>query len=133
VQVLYGLDAQGLWPEERELRRVLTQHLVLLEQVNTTAHEFALELLQGVVAHRERIDRMLEQASHNWRVERMSRVDRNVLRLAVFELGSLAVPAAVVLDEAIEIARLLGSTESSGFVNGVLGRVQELLKVRPLM
>lgn len=130
MQLLYGLDSQGPWPEPGpQLDRLLQEQLVLLlPEIEPQAREWALELVQGVVAHRLEIDRRLEQASRNWRVERMSQVDRNVLRVAVHELtGSLDVPRAVVLDEAIEIAKQYGSSESGAFVNGVLNRVAELL------
>ncbi len=89
---------------------------------------FALALYDGVVARGEEIDRLLTQAAENWRLARMAAVDRNVLRLGTAELLATAVdaPAAVVINEAIELARRYGSKDSPAFVNGVLDKVNQL-------
>jgi N utilization substance protein B len=87
---------------------------------------YADEAVRGVTASREELDREIVRASANWRIERMARVDRNVLRLGAWELlHRRDVPRAVVLDEAIEIAKAFGTDESSAFVNGVLNRIAE--------
>jgi N utilization substance protein B len=84
------------------------------------------ELVAGVVAHSEVIDRVLAEYSVDWPVERMPAVDRAVLRLALFELlWSTDVPAEVAIDEAVQLAKDLSTDESPGFVNGLLGRVLE--------
>jgi N utilization substance protein B len=89
---------------------------------------FADELVRGVRAHLEELDAELARASRNWRLERMARVDRNLLRLALYELKfSRDVPAKVALNEAIEIAKRFGTAESPAFVNGILDRcLQEI-------
>ncbi len=85
---------------------------------------FAETLVRGVCADLTAIDALLGQASQHWRLERMSRVDRSILRIAVYELRhEPEVPTSVVLDEAIEIAKRFGTEESPAFVNGVLDRV----------
>jgi N utilization substance protein B len=85
---------------------------------------FCLGLFDGVVAYLEEIDAALTAAAENWRLPRMATVDRNVLRLATYELRHTPeTPAKVVLDEAIELARRYGSANSPAFVNGVLDRV----------
>lgn len=85
---------------------------------------FALELIEGVRSHLTELDAMLEQHSHNWRLDRMARVDRNVLRLGVFELQYCAeIPRKVTLNEAIELAKKFGNEESAAFINGLLDRV----------
>jgi N utilization substance protein B len=85
---------------------------------------FALALFDGALANLPAIDAKLAEAAENWRLPRMSAVDRNVLRLGAYELlHAPATPAAVVLNEAIELARRFGSKDSPGFVNGVLDRV----------
>jgi N utilization substance protein B len=85
---------------------------------------FALELVTGVCAHRVEIDRMLEEAADNWRVGRMAAVDRNLLRLAVFELKFQPdTPPKVVINEALELGKRYGGPESAAFVNGLLDRV----------
>ncbi len=84
--------------------------------------------VQGVAATREELDRYITAASAHWRLERMSRVDRNVLRLGAWELAHRAdVPRAVILDEAVELAKAFGTEESSAFVNGVLNRIADTL------
>src|SRR5262249_32558407 len=92
------------------------------------ARAFANQLVRGVRAHLQELDAELARASRNWRLERMARVDRNLLRLALYELKySEDVPAKVALNEAIEIAKRYGTAESSAFVNGILDRcLQEM-------
>jgi transcription antitermination protein NusB len=81
-----------------------------------------------VIAHRAEIDRLIEQHSHNWRLDRMSRIDRNVLRLGVFELKYRPdIPKKVSLNEAVELGKNFGTEESSAFVNGLLDRVAAAL------
>lgn len=85
------------------------------------AFEYARRLVEGTVAHLEEIDGLLRAQADNWRLERMPAVDRNVLRLAVYELmHELDVPKLVVLDEAVELAKRFGSEQSGRFVNGLL-------------
>ena len=93
--------------------------------------EFTVELVEGVVAHRDRIDELLTTYSQGWSLDRMPAVDRAVLRLGTFELLWLDdVPDAVALSEAVLLARQLSTDDSPGFVNGVLGR---LLDLKPML
>lgn len=92
-----------------------------LAQAPAVARDFAVSLASGVTDRREEIDKTLEQQADNWRLERMAVVDRNVLRLAIFELlFETDTPPAVVIDEAIEVAKRFGSERSGQFINGVL-------------
>ena len=85
------------------------------------AFEYAQMLVRGTVDNRERIDDLIRSQADNWRLERMPPVDRNILRLAVFEmLHERDTPKLVVLDEAIELAKKFGSEQSGRFVNGLL-------------
>jgi N utilization substance protein B len=85
---------------------------------------YADELVRGVGEHRAAIDEAISTASEHWRIERMTRLDRNLLRLGTFELMKRRdVPAPVVLDEAVELAKTFGTADSSVFINGVLARV----------
>ena len=87
---------------------------------------FSLGLYDGVVAHADDIDGRIAAAAVNWRVPRMALVDRNVLRLGAYEiLRTPETPAAVALDEAVELARRFGSAGSPAFVNGVLDRLRQ--------
>ena len=93
------------------------------------AETFALEIVKGVEEHRAEIDALIEQHRHNWRLDRMSRIDRNVLRLAVFELKFRAdIPRKVTLNEGVELGKRFGSEESSAFINGLLDRIALALK-----
>lgn len=98
--------------------------------------EFLDRLVTGAVEHIEELDRHISQHAEHWRIERMPTVDRNILRLAVFEMMHTDTPAAVVIDEALELARRYSNEESVQFVNGVLdavhrGLVQEQARSAP--
>lgn len=82
--------------------------------------EFATRLFEGTVAGVAEIDALLARHAQNWRTDRMAAVDRNILRVAVYELKSHDTPTAVVLEEAVELAKKFSSEESSAFINGVL-------------
>ncbi len=85
------------------------------------AFEYAKSIVQGVAEHSEELDELIRSRADNWRLERMPAVDRNILRLAVFEmLYEKDIPKLVVVDEAIELAKKYGSEQSSRFVNGLL-------------
>jgi transcription antitermination protein NusB len=85
--------------------------------------KFMEELARGTVANAEQIDKNIEAKSQHWRLERMPVVDRNILRLAIYELSQQAVPAPVIIDEALELARKFSSDESISFINGILDAV----------
>ena len=92
----------------------------------TGTRDFTTALVQGMREHQTEIDALIGKASRNWRLERMARVDRNLLRLAVYELKYCEdVPAKVAINEAIEIAKRYGTAESPAFVNGILDRCLE--------
>lgn len=87
------------------------------------AKGFALRLVRGVIGHHEEIDQLLGQYAEHWDVERMSAVDRNVLRLAIFEMHFRPdIPPVVSLNEAVDIAKDFSGRESGRFVNGILDR-----------
>lgn len=85
--------------------------------------KFMEELVRGTVSRLPEIDKRIEEKAQNWRLERMAAVDRNILRLAIFELGQGTTPPPVVIDEALELARQFSSDESLAFVNGILDAV----------
>jgi N utilization substance protein B len=85
---------------------------------------YAVELVEGVAEHRDRIDELLASYAEGWTLERMPGVDRAILRIGVYELLFRDdVPDAVAIDEAVELAKSLSTDESPRFVNGVLGRI----------
>ena len=85
------------------------------------ALQFSEDLVMGVLGKRADLDAAIGKNSRNWRVERMSRIDRNILRLAVFELTRPEpLPSNIILNEAVELAKRFGSVESRAFINGIL-------------
>lgn len=118
LQMLFGIEASGADAEqaiERFWREMAGE---------PEGRDYANTLVRGVSGERERVDAIIGRASQNWRIERMTRVDRNVLRLGAWELlHQVQVPRAVILDEAVELAKRFGTEESGAFVNGVLDKV----------
>jgi N utilization substance protein B len=98
------------------------------ESADPEGRGYADEIVQGVAQTQDDLDRKIVEASSHWRIERMTRVDRNLLRLGTWELTERPdIPGAVILDEAVELAKLFGTDESSAFINGVLNRIAETL------
>jgi N utilization substance protein B len=100
-------------------------------EASEQAQAFGVGLVKGVCARKADIDALIGKVSENWRLDRLSKVDLNVLRLATYELLETPdVPPSVVINEAIEIVRRFGSAESAVFVNGVLDQVAAQLGVK---
>ncbi len=119
LQALYQIDVAST-----DLEEALARFWRSFEPVEREVREMAEALVRGTAAHRRQIDETIEAVSLNWRLDRMAKVDRNVLRLAVHELLHRPdVPVKVVIDEAIELAKKFGSESSGAFVNGVLDRI----------
>jgi transcription antitermination protein NusB len=99
------------------------------EQPDPEAHQFALSLVEGVRDHLDEIDAMIQTHSHHWRIDRMTRIDRNVLRLGIFELKYLVdIPGKVSINEAVELGKRFGTEDSSAFINGLLDRIASSLQ-----
>jgi transcription antitermination protein NusB len=99
------------------------------ESIPDRARDRAAELVRGAVEQLGRIDRILEDASRNWRLDRMPVIDRLILRLGIYELlYDTETPSAVVIDEAIELARRFSTEEAVPFVNGVLDAVKDRIE-----
>ncbi len=121
LDVLFEADQRGL-----DAVTVLAERL---RRADPPVPEYAVEIVEGVAAHRERIDELLATYAQGWTVDRMPGVDRALLRLSAWELlYNDDVPDAVAIDEAVELARSLSTDESPAFVNGLLAR---LLAVKP--
>lgn len=94
-------------------------------QVKSAIKEFTARLVRGVMENRERLDGILTGISHHWRLPRMAVVDRNVLRLALYEMTLQGeTPPVVVINEAIEVAKKFGDDDSGPFINGILDAVR---------
>lgn len=97
--------------------------------VQKLALPYALELVRGTLCHLDRIDSLIRGCASNWRIERIALTDRNLLRIAVYEmLYSKDAPDQVVINEAVEIAKRYGAEESPSFINGVLDAVRLMIR-----
>lgn len=125
LQILFQMDVRN-----KKLEEVLPYFEVPKEWDEDTL-SFFFRLVQGVENKKKEIDEVLSQASEEWPLYRMANVDRNILRLAVFEILFLPeVPVSVAINEAIELGKKYGTEESGKFVNGVLGKLAKNLKKR---
>jgi transcription antitermination protein NusB len=103
-----------------------------LRPAKPNVQEFARQLIAGVEAHAEEIDQRITRYADNYQISRMLAVDRNILRLAIYEMNyAQDVPPVVAINEAIEIAKKFGAEESSRFINGILDRAKKDV-TRPL-
>ncbi|NUP08644.1 MAG: transcription antitermination factor NusB [Polyangiaceae bacterium] len=124
LMVLFGLEDS---PNDAATAvRQFFSHLAPHTDVSADqeARDYAMEVTVGVTSSQTSLDELLRSASTNWRLERMSRVDRNVLRIAAWELTK-GVPRAIAIDEAVELAKRFGTETSGAFVNGVLSKVAD--------
>ncbi|MBI2070321.1 MAG: transcription antitermination factor NusB [Elusimicrobia bacterium] len=88
--------------------------------------EFAKTLWEGILGNREKIDGIIQNYCHNWKLDRMSAVDRNILRIGAFEIiGMPQIPINVTINEAVEIAKSYSTDESGRFVNGILDKIKQ--------
>lgn len=88
-----------------------------------STRKFANRLFEGAVARADASDKLVERHAKNWRLERLATIDRNILRLAIYELQSLATPPKVVLNEALELAKKFSTAEAPPFLNGILDAI----------
>ncbi len=119
LQMLYQIDQTGTGSDE------VFRQFWLDQPAADEVRAFAERLVLGVIDRRGATDALIAGAADNWRIERMAVVDRNILRLGVYEMLHLAdAPPAVVIDEAIEIAKKFGSADSGTFINGILDAIR---------
>jgi transcription antitermination protein NusB len=118
LKVLFQLESSDDDPEE-----VLQYHAAEGAATSDVAH-FAGQLVRGVIANREKLDAVLSETSDNWKLDQMAKVDRIVLRIAVYEITiDRHVPTKAAINESIELAKTFSGEEAGRFVNGILGRV----------
>ncbi len=127
-QILYKLDGQPAeyetWlSDPSKMARELASHFAHF-LVPEAQREFAAELAAGALRERQKTDEIIQGARTEWKLSRMAAVDRNLLRLAVYELTHFHdIPPSVTINEAIELAKQFGEADSAGFINGVLDQV----------
>jgi N utilization substance protein B len=115
LQVLYELDVQDIGPAEAIKR--FWAHFEAPEEARTLSSQ----LIEGAWSHRDEIDQLISGSSENWTMARMSRVDKSILRMAVYELMFCRdIPPKVTLNEAIDLGKVYGSENSGAFINGIL-------------
>jgi N utilization substance protein B len=133
LQTLYELDATS-HPVTEVLARSLKEPFSESadaeagrgESLDAAAQLFAAELVQGVLRHRDELDAIIVRSAPNWPIDQMGRVDKTILRLAIFEvLFHNRVPLKAAINEAVELGKRFGSDSSSRFINGVLGTVAQ--------
>jgi N utilization substance protein B len=119
LDILFEAEMQGVQVSAALARR--------LASADPPLNEYTVTLVEGIIAHRERIDELLSTYAVGWTLDRMPAVDRNVLRIGVFEIVYRDdVPDAVAISEAVNLVRDLSTDDSPGFVNGLLGRIAEV-------
>jgi N utilization substance protein B len=120
LQMLFGIEITHV-PADTAIQNFWREF-----EGDPEGRSYADEIVRGVSAGTDALDELIRLASTNWRLERMARVDRNLLRLASWELlHKQEVPRAVIIDEAVELAKRFGGEDSGSFVNGVLDRIAE--------
>ncbi|MEO7144113.1 MAG: transcription antitermination factor NusB [Bryobacteraceae bacterium] len=127
LQVLYQLDMRRQ-PMEEAISAYYETLYSEEEPARPEPDSFMEQLVRGTFAKSADIDRRIVERSAHWRLERMPAVDRNILRLAVYEMLEQGTPPAVVIDEALELARQFAGDESVAFINGVLDAVRRDIK-----
>jgi N utilization substance protein B len=127
LQVLYQLDIT-----RQDALRAMAQSRDHFSQ-EAERDGFAERIVLGVLERGQEIDRLIGKYSENWRLDRMSRIDRNILRMAIFELLYCEdIPPKVTLNEAIELGKRYGSEDSGSFINGILDRIQNEAVRKPI-
>lgn len=123
LDILFETDIRGTSPMD-----LLTTRLVVEEGEDARPiREYTRELIVGVSEHRRKIDELISTYARGWDMDRLPTVDRNVLRLAIYELlWCESIPDAVAIDEAINLAKELSTDESAGYIHGVLGRISSI-------
>jgi N utilization substance protein B len=127
LEVLFEADLKDVSPMRVLADRVARSQQMTAQDTDPRIGEYTIDLVSGVVDHLGRIDSLIETYSIGWTLDRMPVVDRNVLRLGLFELlWGTDVPEVVAIDEAVSLAQELSTAESPQFVNGLLDRLREL-------
>jgi transcription antitermination protein NusB len=126
LQMLFQHDMSGNQPEQ------IIDTFEELHKSKPNTREFATKIFHGTVAHMTEIDEMIQNQAENWRLSRMAAVDRNIIRMSIYEfLHEDDTPKLVIIDEAIEIAKKYGTQKSSQFINGILDGILKRYNLAP--
>jgi transcription antitermination factor NusB len=134
LQVLFAADVQDRDPQD--LLPVLEDHFSSEQEeavkVYRVMKDFARDLVAAVSRDRISIDRVIRELSHHWKLYRMNKVDRSILRMAIAEMTSFPeIPGRVTLDEAVDLGKKYGTEHSAAFINGILDKIHELQRGHP--
>jgi transcription antitermination protein NusB len=135
LQFLYQYDSQRVTClEDSEIKQQINLFWSAKNaSVNEDVREFATVLITGSCENMEGIDRIISKYSKHWRLSRMPTIDRNILRMAIYELAYLRnIPPPVTINEAVELAKKFGTEESGSFINGILDRIRIALERQEL-
>ena len=127
LQILYSWDSRRQPVDEA----IDAYYDTLYSEEGPERDPFVAELVRGTIQHLAELDERITKHAEHWRMERMPAVDRNILRMSVYEMAYGGAPAAVAIDEALELARRFSSEESVQFINGVLDAVHCELESKP--
>ncbi|MCU0666817.1 MAG: transcription antitermination factor NusB [Candidatus Omnitrophica bacterium] len=121
LQILYQIDITGQFDD-----KTMPDFWSSREDVEQVSQSFANQLVQGVLDHKEALDKIISQYATNWRLDRMAVVDRNVLRLSCYELMFCDdIPPKVAINEAVDLAKKFSAPESGKFVNGIVDKIKQ--------
>jgi N utilization substance protein B len=125
LQILFELDLNQV-----DVQKAIEQFWKTFE-FSKDLREFSERIVEGVSQHREEVDQLIKKHAKNWSLSRIDRVDRNILRAAIFELTHCPdIPPKVAINEAIELSKKFGSEKSPSFINGILDKVAQEIKNR---
>lgn len=123
LRILYRLEF-----DNRPLEETIVQYWEN-KRAHRATREYSTWLVNGIISHQKKIDTFIQQASEHWRISRMTLIDRNIIRIATFEmLYEENITPAIIINEAIEIAKMYSGDEAATFVNGILDAIRKNLK-----
>lgn len=133
LQILYQIDishaeiqavCEDFWKDRSGPLSTAEKEAIELEKKDPDVRQYTEKLVKGTLKNLETIDKSIERFAENWEIGRMAYVDRNILRLAAYEMMHLEeIPVKVAINEAVELAKRYGESDSSKFVNGILDRI----------
>ena len=130
LQAIFAFDMEKLFPDQDIDDNIDDFCINNEERLTESVKPFFLELVKGVQENYSQIDSLLHKYSKNWKISRMPVVDRNIMRIAVFEfLKHSDIPCSVTINEAVDIGKKYGTKDSGSFINGVLDRIRVLEKL----
>ena len=120
LQILYSLDLKDEFGEKEG--KIASNNMLKKHGLPDDVTYYFQDLVEGVIYNKEQIDSLINDKAIDWKVKRMAYIDRNILRIAIYEIKDELVPKGVAIDEAVELAKEYADEKSYKFINGILGR-----------